>query len=69
MAIQPLALDGKEQLARAQGARVDGVALGNRGMIEIAAALDEFRDPAQRELHACAPPRLYPMRLSSSLAT
>ena len=69
MSVQALALDGEKQLARPQRPRVDRIALGRRRVIEPSARLDEFRDPAQREPHACPPPRPYPMRCSSSLAT
>ena len=46
MAVNPLSFDGKEKIARMQRARVNRVAFGNRSVIEAAACLDEFRDPA-----------------------
>src|SRR5581483_1397125 len=55
MPFETLALDGKEEIARLQRSRVDGIGLCNLLPVEIACGRDEFGNPGQREFHRCFP--------------
>ena len=55
VAIHALALHREEKLARLNGARVNGVSLGDRFVVEFAAGRSEFGDSRKRKLHARFP--------------
>ena len=52
VAIHALALHREEKLAGLNGARIDGVSLGDRFVVEFAGGRNEFGDSRKRELHA-----------------